>query len=209
MTPLLLSLLIAASPCDGDAPLTPCEAALALRAEEHYRDGLVCSARLSACQARLRVRTATAAALLASPPAQPPEPVESLWPLALTSGAVGLALGLGGSYVFPWGFAKAPPAEAPALQPKVGEVLTAGGQSALVISGSVFELPAGDRVAAVLWVRGREGKTPVKVTGCTAGRGSIVMLDRPDEPERWRPGDKGMHAQVAQAVCNATPQTAA
>lgn len=124
------------------------------------------------------------------------------WRACLVCGAVGLAIGIGGSAWWPWGpwgFAKEPPAEAPAWQPKMGEVLTAGPDAALV--RDVAPAEHGDRIASVLWLRGsRSGVQTVRVTGCSRTDGHVIT---PRELREWRSVGGSIFDLIGKAACAA------
>lgn len=120
--------------------------------------------------------------------------------------AIGAALGFGGSYLFPWGFAPAPPAgkiwQKPLWEPKPGEVLTAGPLSALVHSELRADLADGSRLALVIWLRGRSGREPVKVSGCSGIGGAVESLDPPRRREPWTATGSGIFDLIARASCH-------
>jgi hypothetical protein len=116
----------------------------------------------------------------------------------------GIGIGIGGSYVYPWGFAPEPPALEPrrAWQPKPGEVLTAGPQSALVHSELIADMGDGARLALVIWIRGRSGREPVKVSGCGGIGGAVESLDTPRRREAWTATGSGIFDLIGRAACH-------
>ena len=117
----------------------------------------------------------------------------------------GFGMGFGSGFIWPWGFARAPgdlELATPDDRPRPGLVLSAGDESALVLSRSVVPLRDGSYLGAIKWVRGpRSGIELARASGCDKGEGRITPLDRPGDATPWWVGSRGMLPMLAEAIC--------
>jgi hypothetical protein len=114
--------------------------------------------------------------------------------------ACGLAIGIGGSMLRPghWWAGDADPLNRPERPPQPREVLCLAGECVYVAEVLPFD---DDRVAVLIWLRGRTGRDAYRVTDCSVGEGVAYSVANPRQRHRWQRGGAGLVDRIAEAAC--------
>ncbi len=115
---------------------------------------------------------------------------------AVVIAVAGIGIGIAGSAIWPWGFAPPPPL--PERPPAVGDVICLDGDCAFLAEVIAF---GDDRIAVLIWLRGKHGRDAYRVTDCDAGEGVVYALADERRRQRWERDGSTIMDRIAEAAC--------